>query len=109
MLSPGAQPWVPGPPHNTIGAGNPTGSQQLQEILTQQQEALQLMVRRVPSTAGKGCSVVGFARSTIMRSKTDSTLLCTFVVLIGNQASQLHTTDAVKTKKRNSRLSKLKE
>ena len=43
VLNPGAQPWDLGPPQNTIGAGDPTGSQQLQEILTQQQEALQLM------------------------------------------------------------------
>ena len=48
VLNPGAQPWVPGPPHNTIGAGYPTGSQQLQEILTQQQEALQLMAYTIP-------------------------------------------------------------
>ena len=43
VLNPGAQPWDLGPPQNTIGTGDPTGSQQLQEILTQQQEALQLM------------------------------------------------------------------
>jgi len=43
VLNPGAQPWDPGPPQNTIGAGNPTGSQQLQEILTKQQDALQIM------------------------------------------------------------------
>ena len=43
VLNPGAQPWDPGPPQNTIGAGDQTGSHQLQEILTQQQEALQLM------------------------------------------------------------------
>ena len=40
VLNPGAQPWDLGPPQNTIDAGDPTGSQQLQEILTQQQEAL---------------------------------------------------------------------
>ena len=43
MLNPGAQLWDLGSPQNTIGAGDPTGSQQLQEILTKQQEALQLM------------------------------------------------------------------
>ena len=43
VLNPGAQPWDPGPPQNTVGAGDPTGSQQLQGILTQQQEALQLL------------------------------------------------------------------
>ena len=43
VLNPGAQPWDPGPPQNTIGTGDLTGSQQLQEILTQQQQALQLM------------------------------------------------------------------
>ena len=47
MLNPGAQPWDPGPPPNTIGTGDPTGSQQLQEILTQQLEALQLMAYTV--------------------------------------------------------------
>lgn len=45
--NPGAQCWDRGPPQNTIGAGDPTGSQHLQEILTQQQEALQLMVYTV--------------------------------------------------------------
>ncbi|CAH3179797.1 unnamed protein product [Porites lobata] len=29
VLNPGAQPWDLGPPQNTIGAGDPTGSQQL--------------------------------------------------------------------------------
>ena len=43
MLNLGAQPWDPGPPQNTIVPGDPTGSQQLQEILTQQQQAVQLM------------------------------------------------------------------
>ena len=43
VLNPGAQPWDPGPQQNTVGAGDPTGSQKLQEMLTQQQEALQLM------------------------------------------------------------------
>ena len=43
VLNPGTQPWDPGPPQNTIGTGDPTGSKQLQEILTQQQQALQLM------------------------------------------------------------------
>ena len=43
VLNPGAQPWDPGTPQTTIGAGDPTGSQQLQEMLTQQQQALQLV------------------------------------------------------------------
>ena len=42
-MTAGAQPRDPGPPQNTIVAGNLTGSQQLLEILAQQQEALQLM------------------------------------------------------------------
>jgi len=43
VLNPGTQPWDPGPLQKAITAGDPTGSQQLQEILTQQQEAFQLM------------------------------------------------------------------
>ena len=43
VLNLGAQPWDPGPPQNTIRTGDPTGSQQLPELLTQQQQALQLM------------------------------------------------------------------
>lgn len=33
VLNPGAPPWDPGPLQNTISAGDPTGSQQLQEAL----------------------------------------------------------------------------
>ena len=41
--NPSAQPWDPGPPRNVTSGGGLTGSQQLQQLLTQQQEALQLM------------------------------------------------------------------
>ena len=41
--NPSAQPWDPGPPRNVTSGGRLTGSQQLQQLLTQQQEALQLM------------------------------------------------------------------
>lgn len=47
MLNPGAQPCNPGTPQNTIGARHLTGFHQLQGILTQQQEALQLMAHTI--------------------------------------------------------------
>ena len=41
--NPSAEPWDPGPPRNVTSSGGLTRSQQLQQLLTQQQEALQLM------------------------------------------------------------------
>ena len=42
-LNPSAEPWHPGPPRTTTSGADLLGSQQLQEVLGQQHEALQMI------------------------------------------------------------------